>query len=402
MIRVLENWKKKQDEAKPLLVIINTSGGGHRSATFTMSILQRLDSVTHGEIMKKTFLINGASGGMIGASYFRELYLQKLKGKNINLQDEKYVDDIAGDLLNPLFSSFVARDLFSPAMKFKVGSYFYIKDRAYSFESKLNENTNGYLDKQLKDYKMDEADANIPLAFYNSVITRDGRKMLISTQPVRFMMRTKVDTSVLPSVDPDVVDFTSFFAKQDPFNLRVISALRMNATFPIVLPNVWLPSSPIIDVMDAGLRDNYGQETSLRFLEYFGDWIKQNTRGVLIIQLRDRPTGGWEYPFVTDNIVEHVTKPFLIMQHNWFKMMEYSQNDMLNYYAMHSEHLIYKVIFQYATEKPEDKAALNFHLTQREKKHIMSSPDFPFNLESFKKVCSLFNKKDSTSLKLAE
>jgi hypothetical protein len=45
---------------------------------------------------------------------------------------------------------------------------------------------------------------------------------------------------------------------------------------------------PVIDVMDAGLRDNYGQETSLRFAEAFDDWIKENTSGVLIIQVRDR------------------------------------------------------------------------------------------------------------------
>ena len=137
--RHIENWKKKQDSAKPLLVLINTSGGGHRSATFTMSVLQQLDSITKGAIMKKTFLINGASGGMIGATYFRELYLQRQEGKNIHLQDNKYVDDIAGDLLNPLFTSFFARDLISPAQKFKVGPYRYVKDRGYAFEQKLEQ-----------------------------------------------------------------------------------------------------------------------------------------------------------------------------------------------------------------------------------------------------------------------
>jgi len=402
MIRVLENWKKKQGEEKPLFVIVNTSGGGHRSATFTMSILQRLDSVTNGEIMKKTFLITGASGGMIGASYFRELYLRKQKGENIRLQDEKYVDDISGDLLNPLFSSFVARDLISPSLKFEVGPYVYVKDRAYAFESKLDKNTNGFLNKQLKDYKEEERNATIPLAFYNSVVSRDSRKMIISTQPIRFMMRSRHDSTAIPPMDPDVIDFTSFFEKQDPYNIRILTALRMNATFPIVLPNVWLPSDPVIDVMDAGLRDNYGQETGLRFLEFFDDWINQNTRGVLIIQLRDRPSGGWDYPYVTENIGDHATKPFLMLQHNWFKTMEYFQNDLLSYYTQHAEHTINKVTFQYATEKQEDKAALNFHLTQREKKNIMSSPDFLFNKESFDKVVNLFNKKDTLVTKPVE
>jgi hypothetical protein len=389
MIAILNNWKKKQDSSKPLLVIINTSGGGHRSATFTMKVMQQLDSLTKGSIMQKTFMINGASGGMIGATYFRELYLQRQKNKNLRIDDKRYVDDISGDLLNPVFSSMVARDLLSPAQRFKVGRYHYIKDRGYAFEEKLNANTRGLLDKQLKDYAADEKAANIPLMFFNSVVSRDGKKMLISTQPVRFMMQGREDTARIPAMDADVIDFTSFFAKQDPGNLRVLTALRMNATFPIVLPNVWLPSSPVIDVMDAGLRDNYGEETTLRFLESFDDWIEQNTSGVLIIQIRDRQAGGWEAPYQSDNITEHVTKPFLLLQHNWYKMMEYFQNDMLSYYAETSHHNVRKIVFQYASSSAENKAALNFHLTQREKKDILASVSSAENKKSFQRVVEL-------------
>jgi hypothetical protein len=393
MIGILNAWKKKQDTNKPLLIIINTSGGGHRSATFTMSVLQQLDSITAGNFMKKTFLINGASGGMIGAAYFRELYLRKQQGANIRLQDNKYVDDIAGDLLNPLFTSFFARDLIAPAQKFSVGPYRYVKDRGYSFEQKLNDNTRGFLDKQLKDYTADEKAANIPLMFFNSVVTRDSRKMIISTQPVRFMMQARMDTTNIPRMDPDAVDFVSFFSKQDPYNLRMLSALRMNATFPIVLPNVWLPSNPVIDVMDAGLRDNYGQETTLRFLSHFDVWIKQNTSGVLVLQIRDRKAGGWEVPYLSDDITDHATKPFLLLQHNWFKMMEYFQNDMLNYYVTQSGIPVHKIAFQYAADKEENKAALNFHLTKREEMDIISSIGSKDNRQSFQQLIRLLAKK---------
>ena len=389
---ILDAWKKKQDSEKPLLLLINTSGGGHRSATFTMSVLQYLDSITNGKILQKTFLINGASGGMIGAAYFRELYLRKQQGKNIRLQDKKYVDDIAGDLLNPIFTSFFARDLISPAQKFKVGPYSYVKDRGYAFEQKLNDNTNGFLDKQLKDYVADEKAANIPLMFFNSVVTRDSRKMIISTQPVRFMMKAPQDTANTPAVDPDAVDFTTFFAKQDPYSIRMLTAMRMNATFPIVLPNVWLPSDPVIDVMDAGLRDNYGQETTLRFLISFQDWIKENTSGVLVIQIRDRSAGGWEAPYLSDDISDYATKPFLLLQHNWFKMMEFFQNDMLNYYVSQSGSPVYKVAFQYAADKEENKAALNFHLTKREEKDIINAVSSVSNQQSFKKLMEIFEK----------
>ncbi|MCX6318216.1 MAG: patatin-like phospholipase family protein [Bacteroidetes bacterium] len=392
MTGILNTWKKKQGSIKPLLVLINTSGGGHRSATFTMSVLQQLDSLTRGKIMQQTFLINGASGGMIGAAYFRELYLRRLQGKNIRLQDKQYVDDIAGDLLNPMFTSFFARDLISPTQKFSVGDYRYVKDRGYAFEHQLNRNTRGFLNKQLRDYAADEKAANIPLIFFNSVVTRDSRKMIISTQPVRFMMQAPQDTTAVPMADPDAIDFTSFFAKQDPFNIRMLTALRMNATFPIVLPNVWLPSEPVIDVMDAGLRDNYGQETSLRFLISFDQWIRENTSGVLLIQIRDRAAGGWEMPYLSDDISDHATKPFLLLQHNWFKMMEYSQNDMLNYYTTSSGNKIHKVVFQYAAENQEKKAALNFHLTKREEKDITGSVNSTFNQQSFKHLMQLLNR----------
>jgi Patatin-like phospholipase len=402
MISILNAWKKKQGADKPLLVIINTSGGGHRSATFTMSVLQQLDSLTKGSIMKNTFLINGASGGMIGAAYFRELYLHRERGENIRLQDKKYVDDIAGDILNPLFTSFFARDLISPAQKFSVGPYSYVKDRGYAFEQKLNSNTRGLLNKQLKDYITDEKEANIPLMFFNSVVTRDSRKMIISSQHVRFMMQPRQDTANIPFADPDAIDFTSFFAKQDPFNIRMLTALRMNATFPIVLPNVWLPSNPVIDVMDAGLRDNFGQETTLRFVSSFDDWIKENTSGILIIQVRDRSAGGWEAPYLSDDITDHATKPFLLLQHNWFKMMEYSQSDMLSYYITHSGTPVYKVAFQYATENQDDKAALNFHLTKREEKNIISNIASPMNQHSFQKVVELLQRQNPADTIKAE
>jgi hypothetical protein len=263
-----------------------------------------------------------------------------------------------------------------------------VKDRGYAFEEKLNRNTRKFLDKKLGDYTADEKAANIPLIFFNSVVTRDSRKMIISTQPIRFMMQGYQDTTLMPSMDPDAIDFVSFFKNQDPYNLRLLTALRMNATFPIVLPNVWLPSNPVVDVMDAGLRDNYGQETSLRFMEAFDEWIKVNTSGVLLLQIKDRGAGGWEYPYLSDDISDHATKPFLLLQHNWFKMMEFFQNDMLSYYSDDGKK-IHKIIFQYASDKEENKAALSFHLTRREEKDIMSSIYSPYNQENFQKLLKL-------------
>jgi hypothetical protein len=402
MEAVLNRWKAQQNEEKPLMVIITTSGGGLRSATFTMNVLQHLDSITNGTILKKTFLITGASGGMIGATYFRELYRQRIKDSSIRLQSDAYVDNIADDLLNPIFTSFVARDLFSPERKFKLGTYEYQRDRGFAFENALNHNTNGVLNKHLSDYVRDESEARIPLMFYHNVITRDAKMLLISTQRLRFMMAPPPD-SVEGALTPDAVDFLSFFEKQDPYNLKILSALRMNATFPVVLPNVWMPSKPIMDVMDGGLRDNYGVSTALRFTAHMQNWIQQNTSGVLFLQIRDRMDGGWEHPYEYSNLTGNTIKPFFLLQNNWYKMMDYFQGDMATYFMSSSKFPLHKVTFQYIPKKEEDKAALSFHLTRRERIDIQNSIFSQHNMNGFQRVLKLLpmDKSSENSLGLS-
>jgi len=393
MIRILDNWKKKQKEAKPVFYIINTSGGGNRSATFTMNVLQRLDSLSGGKLINKTFLITGASGGMFGAAYFRELARLRAKvDTTLNLYDPKYVDAISRDLLNPLFSSFVARDLASPAQKFTVGNYEYIKDRGYAFEQKLAENTGGILDRQMKDLYEDEKNADIPLMLFNSVVTRDSRSMIISTQPVSFLMRPVYDSMRIPPISPDAIDFAAFFHKQNPMNLRLLTALRMNATFPYVLPNVWLPTDPVIDVMDAGFRDNFGEQTAIRFINVFKEWLRENTSGVVFIQIRDRKTGGWQNPYESTDITEIVTKPLLLLQYNWYKMQEYNQDDLLSLSQNDFRLPFYKLIFQYVPKNELEAATLNFHLTKQEKTDIANALFSRENQQYFKVIKNFVEK----------
>jgi len=389
-LSMLNNWKQRQDTTgKPVMFIINTSGGGTRSATFTLNVLQQLDSITNGQLMPHTFLINGASGGMLGATYFRELYWEKLKGNISSLQDNVYSKNIARDLLNPLFSSFISRDLVGPVRKFEVNGYAYTRDRGYAFEQKLNDNTKGILNKKLSDYKQAEEDAVIPVAFFNSMITRDAREMIISTHPARFLMQPFSDSANIPLSDPDAIDFNSFFHRQNPLNLRILSAMRMNATFPYVLPNVILPAEPVIDVMDAGLRDNFGQQTSLRFINYFKDWLKENTSKVVLIQIRDRQLGDWQHPYEPKSMLSFVTKPFLLLQNNWYRLQDYYQADQLNYLSQAFGRQFQKISFQYDPFKADATAALSFHLTATEKKDLEAALESKPNTNSFHEVAEL-------------
>ena len=390
-LKILSKWKAAQKEEKPVLLIINTSGGGIRSANFTMNALQRLDSLFQGTLMKHTLFINGSSGGLLGAAYFRELYLRKINGDSINLMDKKYVEDISKDLLNPLFSSFVSRDMIGPVQKFRYNGFLYPKDRGYAFEAKLNENTHGYLDKSLKQYAEPEKNAQIPFMFFNSVISRDGRKMIISSSPARFLMRPRTDTAHITPFDADAIDFNTFFSNQNSMDIRVLSALRMNATFPYVLPNVWLPTNPVIDVMDAGLRDNFGQETTLRFLDVFHTWLKENTSKVIIIQLRDRSLGDWDKPYESKGFLDVLTRPFLLLQNNWYRLQDYYQHDQLEYFSDAYGAAFYRICLQYVPTQDHAPASLSFHLTESEKMDIRNSLDDPVNQKALHYLMEAFH-----------
>lgn len=377
MTRILDRWKSRQGSLKPTLFIVNVSGGGTRAATFTMSVLQKLDSLSEGKLMQRTFLMTGASGGMLGATYFRELYRRRQNGAPIRLSDSTYVDNISKDLLNPLFSSFVTRDILAPAQQFTVSPYTYVKDRGFAFEEQLNRNTGNILDQRLGDYAAEESAAKLPLVIFNGTISRDGRRMMMSTQPISFLMQCVPDSVRGLYADPDAVDFGSFFHRQNPQNIRILSALRVGATFPYVLPNVWLPSEPVIDLMDAGLRDNYGQETTMRFLQVFDNWIRDNTSGVVFIQIKDRRGNDWADDFSSPDFTQFFTRPFLTLQYNWPKLQDYSQDELLSEGVPAFDFPFKKITFTYVPAEKNSYAPLNFHLTAREKLSVVGSLGSP-------------------------
>jgi len=210
--------------------------------------------------------MTGASGGMIGAAYLRELYLQKMQGENIDVYDKKYIDNISKDLLNSIGFTIVTNDLFLPWAKFEVDGKTYRKDRGYIFEKQLNENVNHVFEQKLKDYKSPEAQGIIPMTFLTPSIVNDGRRMIISPQGVSYMTIPPIGVDRPNAVEIDAVDFGRVFENQGAKEMNFATALRMNATYPYILPNVYLPSKPGIEVMDAGFRDNYGINSATRFI----------------------------------------------------------------------------------------------------------------------------------------
>ena len=211
--------------------------------------------------------------------------------------------------------------------------------------------------------------------------------MMIGTQPLSFMMKPAF-LAEDNLANPDAVDFAALFSNKQPMNMRMLTALRMNATFPYVLPNVWLPSKPVIDVMDAGLRDNYGQETSLRFIDIFHDWIRENCSTVVILQLRDRLNDNWQQPYETNSVADMIVTPATMLQHNWYKLQDYFQSDQYSYLKRNDSSIRnYSII--YVPQKADKGAVLNFHLSAREKRDVKQSFYSTVNQENISQMTQL-------------
>jgi len=393
-IRVLENWKKKWSERgveKPRMVLFNSSGGGVRSMLFSFRTMQTLDSMLNGTLMDHTAFITGSSGGMISSSYYRELFMNhnnELQKANHDIHN-RFIENMGKDLLNATAFSASVSDIFLNMQRVQVGKYSYIRDRAFAFEKQLNENTEFVLDKSVSDYRLPEEQARIPMLLISPTIINDGRVMQISPLPVSYMINSPRNSGD-PNAVTDGVEFGRFFKDQDAGGLRYTSALRMNATFPYVNPAVSLPSEPAMEVMDAGIRDNYGLKNALRFLYVFHDWINENTSGVLIIQVRDT----YKNVKVEDNSVktffQKLTTPFKNLSGNFIIMQDY-ENDALYQYAKTACNGPMELI-SFQMPEMEDKISLSWHLTRREKNFIKDIATNDANTASLKKVKELLVK----------
>lgn len=391
-LKILKNWKKKfPKDSKPKMVFICTSGGGQRAAVWTFKTLQHVDSCVGGELMDQTFLITGASGGIIGASYFRELFLQKKLGKDINLASQRYFNNISKDILNPMIFSLVVNDMFFRFQKFNYNGHTYLKDRGYAFEQQLNKNLDHVFSKKLTDYRVPEKNADIPMVILSPTIINDGRKLFLSPQGVSYMTvagSLKNQRSFNQKIKG--IEFQKFFEVQDAEAIRFLTALRMSATFPYITPNVQLPSHPPMEIMDAGLSDNFGIRDAVSFLYVFRNWISENTSGVVFMIIRDSEKDLEIEKKTEPSILQKITSPIGSLYNNWDYLQDITNDNLMEYAQGWYKGEISVVDFQYIpkpqywdkliakkinpTEVEEkekaERAALSWHLTTREKESL--------------------------------
>jgi hypothetical protein len=394
-IAILENWYSGNSSAenpKPKLTIMTCSGGGIRSSLWTFYTMRFLDSITNGEFMKRNALICGSSGGMLGAAYYRELYLRDQLNAETNRYDRIHLENISSDLLNPVAFSVAVNDWFLPLRKFNYNGTSYSMNRAYAFEDALHSATGNILDKQMKDYREPESKAQIPLMILAPTVVNDGRKMIISSQNVSWLTSNRNSGMSDANLNADAFEFSKLFSAHHPEELRFSSALRMSATFPYITPLTELPTEPQIEVFDAGMRDNIGTENVMRFLHVFRDWINSHTSGVIIVATRDKNKVR-DIPSESSNtIFRSLTKPISSFYSNLFGVQDYNHDFEIQIAQSQLNVPLHILDFELKNEEP-DVIALSWHLTEREKIRTYSCMSISNNREKVRKYIEL-NRKD--------
>lgn len=377
-IEILENWKAQNPSqtafttTKPKLLILSTSGGGLRSAMWTFVVLQEADSMTDGALFQHMHLMTGSSGGLVGASFMRELQLQAQLGNNINPRAQRYAEQISSDILNPIALTLTVNDLFLRFQRFEDNNNSYTKDRGYAFEQQLNKNTDWLLDKRMADYTEPEYKAQTPLLLISPAISNDGRRIHLSSQPVSYLSALPEKNAEFFLPANESVDFNRLFHGLDPDQLKFTTALRMNATFPYVMPHVNLPTRPGIELMDAGARDNLGMLNILQYMHTFRDWISENTSGVVVLQIRDQPKEQTEISEEGRTLSESITNPLGNLYKNWLTIQDYQEDHMIKYVPEWLD-APFEVVDIQLGHNPERPISLSWHLTQKEKEKIKNS-----------------------------
>lgn len=286
-------------QGKRPLVLICSSGGGLRAASWTTAILCALEQKLPG-FPYYIRLISGASGGMYGAG----AYVATLKpppkvlpsrGEDLHtISCRALFDSVSRDCLSLTTQRFVFRDIISSLITIPRWA-----DRGSALEEAFQQNVPSAFGKTFGDLNPGETAGWRPSLVYCPMLAEDGRRLIISNLDLDFLL---VQEGPRVSHDDDVLysrggyELARLFPGElQGFPLRV--ATRLNASFPYMSPAAIVPTSPRRRVVDAGYWDNYGTSVACAWLEacVSGDpragdmksWLKENVSGVLLIQIRD-------------------------------------------------------------------------------------------------------------------
>jgi hypothetical protein len=291
----LSAWQGGPSVPNRTLVVVAVSGGGVRAAAWTAVVLKTLEEKIP-DFSYHVRLVTGASGGMVGAA----LFVESVDPQGTNAGNaphapgvlEQIVDVSSRDGLTRVAKHLVLRDLPRSFLPIELGP---IGDRGTELQRTWAPPTPGgpRLDVPLSSLADGELQGWRPSIVFSPMLAQDGRRLMISNIDLDGLTRTHAERidGDLPGLTGrrllsiTTIQFFEYFPNQT--QLTMGTALRMNASFPLLSPAVSLPTSPPRTPIDAGYYDDYGVNIAASWIYEHRDWLSHHTANVLLIQIRD-------------------------------------------------------------------------------------------------------------------
>jgi hypothetical protein len=134
-----------------------------------------------------------------------------------------------------------------------------------------------------------------------------------------------------------------------------------------------------MNLMDAGLRDNFGAETAMRYIQNIRPWAKKNGRRIVYLQIRDTREHEVFPPTDQATLGAMITDPLTVIQHKWEPFQSYTHNYLRDAAQPAGDTAFRVITLQYMPRVENQSATLNFHLSQREKDDLAASIFHPQN-----------------------
>lgn len=275
-IRAFDRWHERHPlEEYPTMVVVTTSGGGIKAAYWTTQVLTTLQREIGEKFSSSIVLLTAASGGSVGAMYFVDAYgeagappMEKLAAINAAAA----TPSLAATAWGIIYPDFW-RAVFAVA-----GRWNPLQDRGWALEQSWAQRLDNS-QRTFGDWRTGIAAGWRPPVIFNTTIVETGERLLM----------TPLD-SAGKVTEENVFSRPRYFSTLYPgYDIPVVTAARLSATFPYVTPvarAIDTPEAPDYHLADGGYYDNFGVVSALEWLNTVLPHAQTlGRRKVLLIQI---------------------------------------------------------------------------------------------------------------------
>lgn len=417
-----ESPTAKSKIPKPIMVIVTNTGGGIKAQVWSSVVLCALenqfalpnDKGARTQFSRHVRLITGASGGMVGAGYWTATLAEKnhLDGKKIYfhqegennwMSTESLIERMSRDCLSRVARQGFYNDLLGlPLRLARIDRLFEerIPTRGEALEEALIEFGPSF-GQAFKELKTGEDEGWRPTLVYTPTSATDGRRLLVCNQPLEYLFYTKFGNYPADGFVQDDNESNPLYSWRVNYpgsGLKLATAARMSANFPIFVDSPYLPFTEEkhrIRIMDAGYTDNHGMYPAAVWINENREWIKENTSGLLLVEISAGPLPRQLHPSLDNSgnpkpVSSFVPEALGFVTTSFNKTLYHSDRILKNAADyLNTE----KDFFRVATFAYNGEASLSWYLSNVERLSLV----YPFL--SDKQVKSLLQDRDDVKLK---